>query len=78
MEKKTYGADVCGAVESLQDFRVEFQNEVLLLGNLYIPVRYCIANPIGKRSSDDRIGEVQYPLPRNLVHVSVIWQILHH
>ena len=65
-------------MKCLQDFWVEVQDEVLLLGNLHVPFGNHIAYPVGKRCTDNRIGDVHYPLTRNLVHVPIVWQVLHH
>ena len=65
-------------MECFEYLRIKVQDQILLLGDLHVPIRDGVANPLRKRSTYDCIGYVHDPLARYLVHVSVIRQILHH
>ena len=65
-------------MKGFENLWIKLQDQILLLGNLHVPIRDCVAYPFSKRSAYDCIGYVHDPLARYLVHVSVIRQILQH
>ena len=65
-------------MKGFENLWIKLQDQILLLGNLHVPIRDCVAYPFSKRSAYDCIGYVHDPLARYLVHVSVVRQILQH
>ena len=63
-------------MEGFDDFGVEVEDEVLLLREFHVPVRHCFRDPVCERSPDDCVRDVNDPLPRYLVHVSLVGQVL--
>ena len=65
-------------MEGFNDFGIEVEDEVLLLREFHVPVGHCFLYPVCERSTDDCVRDVHDPLPRYLVHVSLVGQVLQH
>ena len=67
-------ANVHAVVERSCNLRVHLDIEVLLLGQVLVAADDFLFDPAAKWLSDDRVGHVDEPLSRHLVHITVFWQ----
>ena len=67
-------ANVHAVVERSCNLRVHLDIEVLLLGQVLVAADNFLFYPAAEWLSDDRVGHVDEPLSRHLVHVTVFWQ----
>ena len=69
-------ADVHAAVESLGNLGVHLDQEILLPSQVFVASCDLILDPGAEGLSDDRVGHVDEPLPRHLVHVAVFRKVV--
>lgn len=67
-------ANVHAVVECSCNLRIHLDVEILLLGKIFIAVDNFLFDPDAEWLSDDRVGHVDEPLSRHLVHVAVFRQ----
>jgi len=61
-------------VECSCNLRIHLDVEILLLGKILIAVDDFLFDPDTEWLSDDRVGQVDEPLSRHLVHVAIFWK----
>ena len=68
-------ADVRRAAERGGNVRVKVDHEVPLLGKPFVTVLDLLRDPLPKVVAAEGIDDVDNPLPRQFVHVSLFWQV---
>ena len=69
-------ADIDGAAKSCSYLRVELDHEVALLRDLLVAILDLLGDPRTELVANDGVDQVDDPLPRQLGHVSLVWQVL--
>ena len=63
-------------MESLENLWVEVKKKVLLLSNLLVSVGNRLTDPICKRLADESVADVDNPLTRHLLDITLVWEVL--
>lgn len=69
-------ADVHAAVEGPGNLRIHIDQEVLLFGELLVSISNLRLDPGAEWFADDGVGDVDEPLPRDLMHVTVFREVV--
>ena len=69
-------ADVDTTVECLRNLRVHLNEELLLLGELFVTTCNLILHPGFEWCTQNGIRDIDQPLAGNFMHVPVIWKIV--
>ena len=63
-------------MKSLENLWVELEEKVLLLCNLLVPVGNRLTDPICKRLANEGVADIDNPLTRHLLDITLIGEVL--
>ena len=66
-------ADVHTVLEGLVNRGVHFNQQVLFLSHILVAIDYRLVHPVAERITNDSVGNVAKPRPRNFIDVTLIW-----
>ena len=68
-------ADVRRVPECGSDIRVQIDHEVTLLSQLFITVFDLLRDPLPEAVAAEGVDDIDDPLPRQLMHILLFWQV---